>query len=65
MTIAQTKRAFYRAVRDNVKAKAAKKGVRLSKEALDEIVMQQAADALAGDSRRVLDDRLDDLLDMC
>ncbi len=65
MTIAKTKAAFLNAVRDNVKAKAAKKGIRLSKEALDYIVLQQASDAMQGDNQKVLNERLKELLDMC
>ena len=65
MTIAQTRRAFLKAIRDNVRARAAKKGIRLSKEYLDDIVISQATDALCGDTDRVLNERLDQLLDMC
>ena len=65
MTVAQTRRAFLKAIRDNVKSRAAKKGIRLSKEYLDEIVISQATDALCGDTAQVLNERLDQLLDMC
>ena len=65
MTVSQTRRAFLKAIRDNVRARAAKKGIRLSKEAMDDIVISQATDALCGDSARVLNERLDQLLDMC
>ena len=65
MTVAQTKRAFLKAIRDNVRARAAKKGIRLSKEYLDDIVISQATDALCGDSAKTLKIRLDQLLDMC
>jgi hypothetical protein len=64
MSVAVKKAEFLKAIRDNIKTKAKAKGVRLSKEALDDIVIQQATDAICGDSKRVLDDRLDDLLDM-
>ena len=65
MTVAQTKKAFLKAIRDNVKSRAAKKGIRLSKEYLDDIVISQATDALCGDTAQVLNERLDQLLDMC
>ena len=65
MTIATTKRASLKAVRDNVKARAKHHGIRLSKEALNDIVIQQACDAMQGDSQRVLKTRLDELLGMC
>jgi hypothetical protein len=65
MTIATTKRAFLKAIRDNVQARAKHHGIRLSKEALNDIVVQQAADACAGVTQRVLKTRLDELLGMC
>jgi hypothetical protein len=65
MTIATTKREFLKAVRENVQARAKQKGIRLSKEALNDIVVQQACDAMQGDSQRVLKTRLDELLGMC
>lgn len=65
MSISQTKKAFLNAVRDNVKARANANGIRLSKEALNDIVLQQAADAMQGDSQKVLNTRLKELLGMC
>ena len=65
MTIAQTRRAFLKAVRETVIARADQKGVVMTKECLDEIVLQQATDALCGDSAKTLKIRLDQLLDMC
>ena len=65
MTVAQTKKAFLKAIRDNVVARASQKGVVMTKECLDEIVLQQATDALCGDTAGVLNERLDQLLDMC
>lgn len=64
MTVYVKKTEFLKAVRDNVKTKAASKGIRLSKEALNEIVLQQATDAICGDSQRVLNTRLNQLLGM-
>lgn len=58
------KTEFLKAIRENVKAKAAKKGIRLSKPNLDELTLQQAADAICGTSARVLNKRLNQLLEM-
>ena len=65
MTVAQTKKAFIKAIRDNVKARAAKKGITMTKQYMDDIALQQAVDTLAGDSARVLRLKLDLMLDMC
>jgi len=65
MTIATTKRAFLKAIRDNVQARAKHHSIRLSREELNDIVVQQAADACAGVTQRVLKTRLDELLGMC
>ena len=65
MTIATTKREFLKSVRETVQARANHHGIRLSKEALNDIVIQQAADACAGVTQRVLKTRLDELLGMC
>lgn len=64
MNINTTKAAFLKAIRKNVKAKAARKGILLTKEELNELTLRQAADACAGDSQRVLNQRLNQLLDM-
>lgn len=62
MTVAQTKRAFIKTCRDTVVARASKKGVTMTKECLDQIVLQYATDALNGESAQILKIRLDQML---
>ena len=64
MTVAQTKKAFIKTCRDTVRARANQKGVVMTKECLDQIVLQYATDALNGESARILKIRLDQML-MC
>jgi hypothetical protein len=54
MTIAKTKAAFLKAIRENVKAEAKKLGVRLTQFELNEIVSSQASDAIYGYSTKFL-----------
>ena len=64
MTVAQTRRAFIKTCRDAVVARASQKGVVMTKECLDQIVLQYATDAVNGESARILKIRLDQML-MC
>jgi hypothetical protein len=65
MTVAITKRDFMNAVRGEVKSMAKAMGVRLSKEALDQLVLQQATDAINGVSMKVFRTRLHGYLLEC
>ena len=64
MTVAQTRREFLKTCRDVVIARATQKGVVMTKECVDQIVVQYATDALNGESARILKIRLDQML-MC
>lgn len=65
MTVSVKKVEFLKAIREQVKTTAKAGGIRLSKDALAEIVLQQATDAINGTSARVLNQRLRQLLQMC
>ena len=64
MSISNTKAAFMKAIRETVKAKASANGIRLTKEELNEIVLQQATDAINGTGARELNARLNQLLEI-
>lgn len=64
MTVSKTKRAFVKTVRETVVSRATQKGVAMTKECLDQIVLQYATDALNGESAKILKIRLDQML-MC
>lgn len=64
LTVAQTKKAFLKTCRDVVVARASQKGVVMTKECVDQIVLQYATDALNGESAKILKIRLDQML-MC
>lgn len=62
MTVAQTKRAFLKTVRETVVARAKQKNVVLTKECVDQIALQYATDAINGESAEILKIRLDQML---